>query len=117
MSSTHSTSWSVNRSHLAPAAQLLASLYPGLISIRIKEKDYYNRGRVSIRISVKARSAAIGRKVHANIYAHHLEGRHRQDHQPHRRMAGTAEDRTLISRQACTVNPSEGSSRPRAGCF
>ena len=73
MLSNTQTSWSVNRSHLVPAAQLLASLYPGLISIRIKEKDYYNRGRVSIRISVKARSAAIGRKVHANIYAHHLD--------------------------------------------
>ena len=70
---THSTlqNWSVNRPHLQNAAQLLASLYPGLQTIRVKESDFHNR--VRIRITVKARPYSHGQMISGTITAGHLD--------------------------------------------
>lgn len=71
MSTTHSNYWSVNRPHLQSAAQLLATFYPGLKTIRIKESDFYNR--IRIRITIKAQEAGTGNLLTGTIRASRLD--------------------------------------------
>lgn len=66
MLTTHSANWSVNRPHLQNAAQLLASFYPGLKTIRIKESDFYDRVRIRITVKVKQGNDLIVGRIQAS---------------------------------------------------
>ena len=67
---TNTTNWSASRPDLIPAAQLLASLYPGLDRIRITIADK----RMNLfRVSIKVHPSSHGVRLRAHVRARHLD--------------------------------------------